>query len=65
MQDGFAEEHPGRTGRNRLYDHHFRDIHSVADFRRQLPVAPYEYFEPYLNESAVAKPTHCWRIAAC
>jgi len=29
-------------------DHHFRDIRSVADFRRNLPVAPYEYFEPYL-----------------
>src|SRR5439155_12840031 len=29
-------------------DHHFRDVRSVADFRRNLPVAPYEYFEPYL-----------------
>ena len=29
-------------------DHHFREIHSVTDFRRCLPVAPYEYFEPYL-----------------
>src|SRR5207247_9906216 len=29
-------------------DHHFRDIRSVADFRQHLPVAPYEYFEPYL-----------------
>jgi hypothetical protein len=29
-------------------DHHFRDIRTVADFRRNLPVAPYEYFEPYL-----------------
>ena len=29
-------------------DHHFADIHSAADFRRQLPVAPYDYFEPYL-----------------
>jgi hypothetical protein len=29
-------------------DHHFRNIRSVADFRRQLPVAPYDYFEPYL-----------------
>jgi hypothetical protein len=30
-------------------DHGFRQIRSVADFRRQLPVAPYDYFEPYLE----------------
>ena len=29
-------------------DHRFRDIRTVADFRRQLPVAGYEYFEPYI-----------------
>jgi hypothetical protein len=29
-------------------DHHFRDIHTLDDFRRQLPIAPYEYFEPYI-----------------
>src|SRR5207237_4103644 len=29
-------------------DHHFRDVRTVADFRRHLPVAPYDYFEPYL-----------------
>lgn len=29
-------------------DHHFRDIRTIADFRRHLPVAPYDYFEPYL-----------------
>ncbi len=29
-------------------DHGFQHIHSVADFRRQLPVAGYEVFEPYL-----------------
>jgi hypothetical protein len=28
--------------------HQFRAIHTVADFRRHLPVADYEYFEPYL-----------------
>lgn len=28
--------------------HHFRDIRSAADFRRQLPVAGYDYFEPYV-----------------
>ncbi|HEV3119720.1 MAG TPA: GH3 auxin-responsive promoter family protein [Gemmataceae bacterium] len=29
--------------------HHFRDIRSIADFRRHLPVSTYEYFEPYLK----------------
>jgi GH3 auxin-responsive promoter len=29
-------------------DHHFADVRTVADFRRQLPVAGYEYFEPYI-----------------
>jgi hypothetical protein len=30
-------------------DHHFASINSVADFRKHLPVAPYEYFEPYIK----------------
>lgn len=29
--------------------HHFRDIRTLADFRRHLPVATYEYFEPYID----------------
>jgi hypothetical protein len=29
-------------------EHHFADIRTVADFRRQLPIAGYEAFEPYL-----------------
>jgi hypothetical protein len=29
-------------------DHRFDSIHTIADFHRQLPVAAYEYFEPYL-----------------
>jgi hypothetical protein len=29
-------------------DHGFGEIHSVTDFRRQLPVAGYDYFEPYI-----------------
>ncbi len=29
--------------------HHFGTIRSVADFRHNLPVAPYEYFEPYIT----------------
>jgi hypothetical protein len=28
--------------------HRFGDIRSVADFRRQLPVAGYDYYEPYI-----------------
>jgi hypothetical protein len=30
-------------------EHHFRDIQSIADFRRHLQVATYEYFEPYIT----------------
>jgi hypothetical protein len=29
-------------------DHHFAEIHTLDDFRRHLPIAPYEYFEPYI-----------------
>jgi len=29
--------------------HHFRDIRTLADFRRHLPVSGYEYFEPYVQ----------------
>jgi hypothetical protein len=29
-------------------EHHFRDIRTAEDFRRQLPVASYERFEPYI-----------------
>src|SRR5262249_24257611 len=29
-------------------DHSFSQIHTLHDFRRHLPVAPYEYFEPYI-----------------
>jgi hypothetical protein len=28
--------------------HHFGSIRTAADFRRQLPVAGYDYFEPYI-----------------
>ena len=30
-------------------DHHFSAISTVADYRKHLPVAPYEYFEPYIR----------------
>lgn len=29
-------------------EHGFHSIRTIEDFRRQLPVAPYEYFEPYI-----------------
>jgi hypothetical protein len=29
-------------------EHHFEEIHTIEDFRRNLPVAGYEVFEPYL-----------------
>jgi hypothetical protein len=30
-------------------DHGFADIRSVDDFRRRVPIARYEYFEPYIE----------------
>src|SRR6266545_3926175 len=30
-------------------DHHFATVRSVADYRRNVPVAPYEYVEPYVE----------------
>ena len=32
--------------------HGFAGIKSLEDFRRQLPIAGYEYFEPYINDVA-------------
>src|SRR5260370_787278 len=29
-------------------DHHFHDIRTAEDFRRRVPVAGYDYVEPYL-----------------
>ncbi|MFL5340825.1 MAG: GH3 auxin-responsive promoter family protein, partial [Gemmataceae bacterium] len=31
-------------------DHGFSTIKSVADFRKQVPVAPYEYVQPYIEK---------------
>lgn len=33
-------------------DHHFREIQTLADFRRQVPISRYDYFEPYINAVA-------------
>jgi hypothetical protein len=30
-------------------DHHFASIRTAADYRRHVPVAPYEYVEPYVE----------------
>ena len=30
-------------------DHHFREIQSAADFRRQVPVGTYDRHEPYIE----------------
>ncbi len=30
-------------------DHHFREIHTVADFRRRVPVGGYDRHEPYID----------------
>ncbi len=31
-------------------DHHFATINSVADYRKNVPVAPYEYVAPYIEK---------------
>jgi hypothetical protein len=31
-------------------DHHFRDIKTLADFRKQIPVATYDYYHPYVKQ---------------
>ena len=30
-------------------DHHFQTIQTLADYRRQVPIAPYEYVAPYID----------------
>jgi hypothetical protein len=30
-------------------DHHFRSLRTAEDFRRRMPVASYDYFEPYME----------------
>jgi hypothetical protein len=30
-------------------DHHFADVRTVEDYRRNVPIAPYEYVEPYVE----------------
>jgi hypothetical protein len=29
-------------------DHHFHELHTLAEFRQRLPISPYEAFEPYI-----------------
>jgi GH3 auxin-responsive promoter len=50
-------------------EHHFNTIGNIADFRRQLPVAGYDYFEPYINRmlkgefSALVADRKVWMFA--
>src|SRR5579871_6735272 len=37
-------------------EHGFATIRTVADFRRQLPIADYEVFEPYLARMRKGEP---------
>lgn len=43
-----------RLGRDTKFgkEHGFAQIQSLGDFRRQVPVASYDYFEPYINAVA-------------
>ncbi|HWY85680.1 MAG TPA: GH3 auxin-responsive promoter family protein [Gemmataceae bacterium] len=38
-----------QSGTDFAKDHHFAAIRTVADFRKNVPVAAYEYFEPYIK----------------
>jgi hypothetical protein len=31
-------------------DHHFAAVKTIADYRRQVPIAPYEYVAPYIEK---------------
>jgi len=44
LRDILAHQTPTAFGR----DHRFDSVRTIADFRRQVPVADYDYFEPYL-----------------
>lgn len=44
LHDILAHQTPTTFGR----DHHFHAIRSPEDYRRQVPVSSYEYFEPYI-----------------
>ena len=46
LQQIIASQADTRFGR----DHGFGAIRTVADFRRQVPVAPYEYVQPYIEQ---------------
>ncbi|HNT36714.1 MAG TPA: GH3 auxin-responsive promoter family protein, partial [bacterium] len=37
-------------------EHHFDQIHSIADFQRQLPIGSYEYHEPYIQKMLQGEP---------
>jgi hypothetical protein len=31
-------------------DHHFHEIRTLADFKRNIPIAPYDYYYPYIKQ---------------
>lgn len=53
VQRSWLLTHLGRSRDTRFgRDHRFAEIHTVADFRRRVPVAGYEHFAPYIDAVA-------------
>ena len=51
MQDDLLREIVALQGDTQFgRDHRFAQIRTVDDFRRQVPVAPYEYYQPYIEK---------------
>jgi hypothetical protein len=46
-----------RTQANTAFgrDHHFHEIRTIADYRRNVPVAPYERMQPYIDRVAAGE----------
>lgn len=46
-----------RTQANTAFgrDHHFHEIKTVADFRRNVPIGPYERLQPYIDRVAAGE----------
>ncbi len=52
LRKNLALARDSRFGR----DHGLASIQSAADFRRQLPIADFEYFRPYVDDVRAGKP---------
>ncbi|KAB7729339.1 hypothetical protein F5984_17080 [Rudanella paleaurantiibacter] len=50
------------TARNTEFgrDHHFRDVHTVADFRQAVPVRDYEDLKPYIQKVVDGQENILW-----